>query len=74
MAKVSIIVPVHNTEKYLRACVESLVAQTLHDIEIVLVENCSTDGSLALCHELAAEDIRIKLSTKPTYRPPATKA
>ena len=48
MAKVSIIVPVHNTKKFLRACVESLVAQTLRDIEIVLVENCSTDGSLAL--------------------------
>jgi glycosyltransferase involved in cell wall biosynthesis len=61
MAKVSIIVPVHNTEKFLRACVESLVAQTLRDIEIVLVENCSTDGSLALCHELASADERIEV-------------
>ena len=61
MPKVSIIVPVHNTEKFLQACVDSLTAQTLSDIEIVLVENCSTDNSLALCHELAAADPRIKV-------------
>lgn len=61
MAKVSIIVPVHNTESYLRACVASLTEQTLRDIEIVLVENCSTDNSLALCHELASADSRIKV-------------
>lgn len=61
MAKVSIIVPVHNTESYLRACVASLTEQTLHDIDIVLVENCSTDNSLALCHELASADSRIKV-------------
>lgn len=61
MAKVSIIVPVHNTETYLKACVASLTDQTLADIEIVLVENCSTDNSLALCHELAASDNRIKV-------------
>lgn len=61
MAKVSIIVPVHNTETYLKVCVASLTDQTLADIEIVLVENCSTDNSLALCHELAASDNRIKV-------------
>lgn len=61
MPKVSVIVPVHNTERYLQACVESLTAQTLTDIEIVLVENCSTDDSLALCHSLAAAESRIKV-------------
>lgn len=61
MPKVSIVVPVHNTETLLRACVASLTAQTLTDIEIVLVENCSTDNSLALCHELATSDSRIKV-------------
>lgn len=60
MAKVSIIVPVHNTEKYLRTCVRSIQEQTLKDIEIILVENASTDNSLALCGELAAEDNRIR--------------
>lgn len=61
MPKVSVIVPVHNTERYLQACVDSLTAQTLTDIEIVLVENCSTDDSLALCHRLAAAESRIKV-------------
>ena len=61
MPKVSIIVPVHNTERYLQACVASLTAQKLTDIEIILVENCSTDNSLALCHKLAESDNRIKV-------------
>jgi glycosyltransferase involved in cell wall biosynthesis len=61
MSKVSIIVPVHNTEKYLENTVRSLLAQTLKDIEVILVENASTDGSLALCHELAKTDDRIKV-------------
>lgn len=61
MPKVSVIVPVHNTERYLQACVDSLTAQTLTDIEIVLVENCSTDDSLALCYRLAAAESRIKV-------------
>lgn len=60
MSKVSVIVPVHNTEGYLEKCVESLQNQTLQDIEIILVENASTDGSLALCEALAAKDERIK--------------
>lgn len=59
MTKVSVIVPVHNTEKYLRNCVESIQAQTLKDIEIILVENASTDGSLELCKHLADQDERI---------------
>lgn len=61
MPKVSIIVPVHNTEKYLQACIDSLTAQSLSDIEIILVENCSIDNSLALCHKLAESDSRIKV-------------
>ena len=61
MHKISIIVPVHNTEKYLRKCVASIQAQTYKNIEIILVENASTDNSLALCHELAKEDDRINV-------------
>lgn len=61
MPKVSIIVPVHNTEPYLEKCVKSLMIQTLEDIEIILVENASTDGSLALCYKLAEADERIKV-------------
>lgn len=45
MVKVSVIVPVHNSEKYLHKCVDSLLAQTLREIEIILVDDCSTDSS-----------------------------
>lgn len=45
MIKVSVIVPVHNSENYLHKCVESLLAQTLEEIEIILVDDCSTDAS-----------------------------
>lgn len=61
MSRISIIVPVHNTEQYLESTVRSLLAQTLKDIEIILVENGSTDNSLALCHEVARSDERIKV-------------
>ena len=61
MCKVSIIVPVHNTEQYLPTTVESLLAQTYKNIEIILVENASTDGSLALSHALADKYDRIKV-------------
>ena len=61
MAKVSIIIPVHNTERYLRQCVDSVLCQTLKDIEIILVENGSDDNSPELCRELASEDARIKV-------------
>lgn len=61
MSKISIIIPVHNAEKYLRTSVGSLKAQTYGNIEIVLVENASTDGSLALCHEIAAADDMVKV-------------
>lgn len=53
MCKVSVIVPVYNVEKYLRACLESLAAQTLDDIEVVVVNDGSPDGSLAVAEEFA---------------------
>lgn len=58
--EVSIIIPVHNSELYLRAALRSVQAQTLKDIEIILVENGSTDGSAALCDSLAGDDGRVK--------------
>lgn len=61
MAKVSVIVPVYNTEKYLRCCMDSVIGQTLRDIEIVCVNDGSTDGSLAILQEYAAKDKRIKI-------------
>ena len=51
MPKVSIIVPVYNVEKYLRKCLDSLVNQTMQDIEIILVNDASPDGSDVIMRE-----------------------
>ena len=58
-AVVSIIVPVYNSEKYLPDCVESLVNQSYKNIEILLVNDGSTDGSLMLCQKYQNKDHRI---------------
>lgn len=58
---VSIIVPVYNVEKYIRKCVESLCNQTLKDIEIILVDDGSTDMSGMICDQYAKTDIRIRV-------------
>lgn len=65
MATVSIIIPVYNTGKYLYKCVESLINQTLHDIEIIMVDDGSQEDTAAICDELAAKDNRIKVFHKP---------
>ena len=62
--KVSVVVPVYNREKYFRQCVDSIVAQTLKEIEIILVDDGSTDGSPAICDEYAAKDPRVKVIHK----------
>lgn len=62
--KVSVIVPVYNVEKYLRDCLDSVVNQTLEDIEIICVNDGSTDNSLAILEEYAEKDSRIKIITQ----------
>lgn len=64
MATVSIIIPVYNTGKYLYKCVESLLNQTLHDIEIIIVDDGSLEETAAICDELASKDNRIKVFHK----------
>ena len=64
MPKVSIIVPCWGVEKYLNRCVESLVRQTLKDIEIILVDDESPDRVPEMCDEWAKRDIRIKVVHK----------
>lgn len=56
---ISIIVPVYNAEEYLERCVESLTAQSYRDLEIILVDDGSRDGSGKLCDALLAKDARI---------------
>lgn len=62
--KVSIIVPVYNVEQYVAKCVESLQKQTYTNIEIILVDDGSTDSSGKLCDELAKTDYRIRVIHK----------
>ena len=50
-SKISIIVPVYNTEKYIRSCLDSLINQTIEDIEIVVVNDGSTDSSRYIIEE-----------------------
>ena len=64
LPKVSIIVPCWGVEKYLDRCVESLVNQTLTDIEIILVDDGSTDNCPAMCDRWAEKDSRIKVIHK----------
>ena len=64
MPKISLIVPVYNACLYLRRSVESLLAQTFSDFELILVDDGSTDGSAALCDAFAADDSRIRVLRK----------
>ena len=58
---VSVIIPVYNTERYLRGCLDSVCAQTYRELEILLVDDGSPDDSGAICDEYAARDARIRV-------------
>lgn len=61
---VSVIVPVYNVEKYLVQCIDSIINQTYQNLEIILVNDGSTDGSGKICDEYAEKDSRIKVIHK----------
>ena len=61
MAKVSVIIPVFNTEKYIKKCLESLINQTLIDIEIIVVNDGSTDSTMEIVEFYQKKDSRIKI-------------
>ena len=56
---ITIVVPIYNVEKYLKQCLESLISQTYKNIEIILINDGSTDGSKKICEEFAKKDTRI---------------
>ncbi len=63
--KISIIVPVYNVEQYLPRCLDSILAQTFTDFEVLLVDDGSKDKSGAICDEYAAKDQRIRVFHQP---------
>ncbi len=62
--KVSVVVPVYNTEQYLKQCIDSIAAQTLSEIEIIIVDDGSKDVCARLCDEIAKNDARIRVIHK----------
>lgn len=61
---ISVIVPVYNVEHYLNRCVDSILAQTYSDLEILLVDDGSTDSSGAICDVYARQDARVQVIHK----------
>lgn len=64
MPKISVIVPVYNVEKYLSKCLHSLVEQTFKDVEIICINDGSTDNSVSILNNFACSDLRIKVITQ----------
>lgn len=64
MAKISIIVPIYNAEKYLEQCLQSIKNQTLKDIEVICVDDGSTDSSPQIMDRFQNEDQRFKVIHK----------
>lgn len=64
MPKISIIVPIYNTEKYLHRCINSILLQTFTDFELILINDGSTDNSGAICNEYAEKDSRVRVFHK----------
>ena len=63
MPEVSVIIPVYDVERWLPACLDSVLAQTLADIEVICVDDCSPDGCAAILADYAARDKRIRVIT-----------
>lgn len=61
---VSVIIPIYNTAKYLDTCIESVLAQTVQDLQIILVDDGATDESPRICDEWVKKDARIQVIHK----------
>ncbi len=62
---VSVIVPAYNMELYIRRCLESVLSQTMTDFEAIVINDCSTDGTMAVVREIASRDSRVVVIDKP---------
>jgi glycosyltransferase involved in cell wall biosynthesis len=71
--KVSVIVPVYNTEKYLPACLDSIINQTFKDIEIICINDGSTDNSAKILKKYAKKDLRIRVYNQKNQGPSAAR-
>ena len=56
---ISVVIPVYNTEAYLKECIDSVLHQTYSDLQVILVDDGSTDGSGVVCDEYAQNDSRV---------------
>lgn len=72
--RISVIVPIYNAASTLRAAVQSILTQDIAGLEVLLVDDGSTDATPGLCHDLALRDDRIQVITQktPVSAPPAT--
>ena len=68
---ISVIIPIYNVESYLPRCLESVLSQTLPNLEIILVDDVSPDRCGAICDEYAAKDPRIRVLRRQECRNPA---
>lgn len=62
--KISVIIPVYNVEKYLTQCINSVISQSYRNLEIILIDDGSSDNSSQMCDDFARQDSRIKVIHK----------
>lgn len=73
MVKISVIIPVYNVEKYLEKCLDSIINQTFEDMEIICIDDGSTDSSLEILNKYAGNDKRIKVVAQENSGPSQTR-
>lgn len=73
MKRISIIIPVYNAEKYLEKCLDSIIPQITNDDEIILIDDCSKDSSLAICKEYETKNNNIKVISQKCGGPSKTR-